>query len=77
MRVLVTGGRSYRNQVGVHAFLNLLHKWRGIELLMEGGATGADELARRWAKVNGIPHVTYPADWKRYGPSAAKTKTDL
>ncbi|MES1265398.1 MAG: SLOG family protein, partial [Variovorax sp.] len=35
-------------------------------LLIEGGATGADNLARRWAIARGIAVATYRADWDRY-----------
>jgi hypothetical protein len=73
MRVLVTGGRKYANQGRVYSALDAVHAKHGITLLIEGGATGADRLARGWAITRGIPfeieEVT-KEDWVRYGKRA-------
>ena len=41
-----------------------------ISLIISGGARGADQLAIEWAKINGVSHNVYPADWYKYGRSA-------
>jgi hypothetical protein len=38
--------------------------------IIEGGARGADKLARQWAEDRGVPVATYPAEWDRHGVSA-------
>lgn len=48
----------------------MLHKKRGIELVIEGGQFGADRIARHWAVANHIPYKTEEAEWTKYGGSA-------
>ncbi len=69
-RVLVCGGRDYGNYAVVSAVLRLVHDIAPIEAIIEGGATGADELARQWAKSQGISVMTFQADWANLGRSA-------
>lgn len=79
MRVLVCGGRDYRNVSAVRHSLDVLHAKRGITLIIEGGATGADQLAREWAQRRGIPGLTFEADWsigKRAGPQRNQRMVD-
>jgi predicted Rossmann-fold nucleotide-binding protein len=70
MRVLVCGGRDYRNVSAVRHALDVLHARRGITLIIEGGATGADQLAREWAQRRCIEFKTFDADWKALGKRA-------
>lgn len=75
MRVLVTGGRNYDDSHRVYAVLDKLHAEAGIDRLIEGGARGADELARRWAQdVAGVPVETYEADWESQGSFAGPAR---
>ena len=69
-RVLVCGGRNYRNHERVGAVLNKLHDEMGIDLIIQGGARGADELAFGWARANGIADEQYDADWETHGTFA-------
>ena len=41
-----------------------------ISEIVEGGARGADRLARRFAQEHGIECDTFEADWNRYGKKA-------
>jgi Protein of unknown function (DUF2493). len=61
MRVLVCGGRYYRNWNAVYAALDRLSP----EVTIQGGAHGADFYAREWARSNGVTSVTFSADWSR------------
>jgi hypothetical protein len=61
--VLVTGGRDYRDRDEVWRRLDLLRERHGVRLLIEGGATGADRLAREWAKARGVAWHTEEARW--------------
>lgn len=67
MRVIVCGGRSYENWRAVSEVLKEIKP----TVLIQGGAPGADRLAQKWADHNGVPVVTYPANWrvgKKGGP---------
>jgi hypothetical protein len=67
MRVLVTGGRKYADRERVYSALDAVHAKHGVTLLIEGGARGADRLARDWARLRRVPYETCDADWNRYG----------
>lgn len=87
MRVLVCGGRKYRNEPHVFHVLDQIHADEiKISCIIEGEASGADQLAALWASRRGVPIEPYPADWNRYGDAAgpirntemlAKSKPDL
>lgn len=64
VRVLVTGGRDYSDKEYLFYVLDRWHAERGIECIIEGGATGADALAGLWANERGIPLMTFPAQWE-------------
>jgi hypothetical protein len=66
MKVLVTGGRDYKDYGVVAQELAKLKP----DTIVQGGATGADHLARVWANANNVLCVTYPAQWKQHGKKA-------
>lgn len=66
MRVLVCGGRNFRDKVKVWGWLQAIHLKRGIECIIHGDATGADTLAGRWAEAEKVPVEPYPTDWNAY-----------
>lgn len=70
MRVIVCGGRAYNDESAVYSALDSLKVRYGTFTLIEGGAKGADALARQWAEDASIPHETFKADWSKYGRSA-------
>lgn len=70
MKVLVCGGRDCHRKDLVFDTLDRVHAERGITGLIEGGASGIDQLAYAWAKENGLHLKTYRADWNRHGRAA-------
>ena len=69
MRVLVCGGRAYDDAQTIASLLNGF--WSdGMDVLIHGGASGADRLAALWAEARKIPTETYLANWKAYGKAA-------
>ena len=54
MRLLVCGGRHYRDRDRVFATLDRIHDKRPITAIIEGAATGADALAAEWAMNHDI-----------------------
>ena len=68
MRVLVCGGRNYRNRDRVFQVLDSIEP----SVVIHGGARGADQLAGAWAKERQVSCKTYPAQWDRYPQSTEK-----
>jgi hypothetical protein len=63
MRVLVYGGRTYKNKTRLFAELDAIHRETPISVIIHGAATGADSLGKWWAEQQGIPDEPYPANW--------------
>ena len=70
MKLLVTGGRAFRDFRTLTADLDSLHKDTPIALLIHGGAPGADSLAGLWAEVHNVPTAVYRAQWNLHGKAA-------
>jgi aspartokinase-like uncharacterized kinase len=70
LRVLVTGGRDYRDGQAVSRALSDLREKHGDILIIQGGASGADQLARDYAHDHRVEYLNYPADWRGHGKSA-------
>ncbi len=70
IKVLVCGGRNFNDALTLGSWLGGIHKQQGISLLIEGGAPGADFMARKFAEWQGIPTKTFEADWDRHGRAA-------
>jgi len=59
MRILVCGGRRYDDRTKVFDVLDTLNYRTPITVVLQGGASGADSLARDWADERGIEVQTY------------------
>lgn len=72
MRVLVCGGRDYGNITRVAQELDALHREIPHDCMrvIQGGATGADQLARAWCAHRHVEYENYAADWKAHGKAA-------
>ena len=66
MKVIVTGGRNYDNVAKVKEVLDLLRP----SILVEGGAQGADFLAKCWAFTEECSIITVEANWDKHGKAA-------
>ncbi len=66
MRVLVCGGRDFRNKDLIEDVLKRFE----ISCIIEGEARGADTLAREYAERQGIHVDAFPVQWKLYGKAA-------
>lgn len=67
-RVLVCGGRGFDDAALVERTLCDLRPAPSV--IIEGGARGADKLARLWAQHYGADVETCPADWGAHGKAA-------
>ena len=64
MKILVCGSRTYQNAARVN---EILSEYLGqVDLIIDGGATGADSLACLWAINNKIGTKRYFAKWNKY-----------
>jgi len=76
MRLIVCGGRDYKDRRTLFDVLDRLHAEVTIEFVIQGTARGADRLAQEWARERGVacsPNDgpgSYVPDWKSYGRAA-------
>ena len=63
MKVLVTGGRNYKDYAELTRVLNHFHNLYEFIVVIHGNAKGADELTEMWAKSNGIHTCKVDALW--------------
>jgi YspA, cpYpsA-related SLOG family len=70
MRILVCGGRGFKDCDLLNRTLDDAHTAGPISVLIHGLARGADSLAAEWAERNHVDVEGYRADWKKYGPGA-------
>jgi predicted Rossmann-fold nucleotide-binding protein len=67
-RILVCGGRNYNN---VGQAWRVLAKYVGHDdIVIEGGANGADSLANQFCREHGIAVAVVPANWGFYDKRA-------
>jgi len=70
MKVIVCGGREYRDSVRVFTTLDkLLAQYPGLEII-SGMAKGADTYAVNWADIRGVKVHRVYADWEKYKRAA-------
>jgi hypothetical protein len=73
--VLVTGGRSYKGPEIAETLDILQRGSRGpIDLIVHGGARGADSIAQQWADANAVKAHTELANWKALGVRAGHAR---
>lgn len=70
MKIIVCGGRDFIDYGKLSHHLDALHENRPIELLVHGGARGADFLAWMWAEIRGVKAQAVKADWTAHGKKA-------
>lgn len=74
MRLLICGDRNWENFSLIYKHLALEKALHDELVVIEGGAKGADTLARKAATVLGIPVLEYKAQWDRYGRAAGPVR---
>lgn len=71
MRVLICGGRNWKDKAMIVAELKALNR---VEVVIEGECRGADRLGKSAAIQLNIPVLPCPADWTKYGKSAGSIR---
>ena len=69
-KVIVTGGRHYSNHPRVNEVLTSI----APDIIVQGGANGADRLAREWGEKRGLEVITFEAEWEVYGRRAGPVR---
>jgi len=79
MRVLVTGGRNFYDQNTVFQALDALEEKHGELVVIQGGASGADLIARNWCfrHKSRVRMINEPADWKAHGKAAGPIRNQV
>lgn len=67
MRVLICGGRNFKNSEIINEWLEDVMP---VDLVIHGGAPGADTRAGLVAAEHGIPTMVFLAQWAYYGKKA-------
>lgn len=75
-KVLVCGGRDYEDYPTVKQTLDKLHAEQPIDFIIEGGAGGADTLAKRWSNESGVHCIEVRALWDYIGRSAGYKRNE-
>lgn len=70
LAMIVCGGRGYSDKERLHSVLDEVSAVYSGAFVLEGGARGADRLAREWAAERGFRCRTIPADWDTHGLKA-------
>lgn len=70
MKVLVCGSRIFKDYATLNEALLEIHDKHKIDLIIQGGARGADDLGMKWAILQGIDFIQFDAEWNRYGKAA-------
>ena len=67
MKVAVIGSRTFANK---KLLFEILSKIQDIDVIVSGGAMGADSLAEVYAKENNLSTIIYKPNYEKHGKSA-------
>ena len=77
MKIAIVGSRSFNDFEKFEELLNANLKIDDVELIVSGGAPGADTLARKFAIKNNIKIQEFIPNWKLYGRAAGFIRNEL
>ena len=71
-RVAIVGSRDFHNYdfLAKTVVETLNHLKIAPSVIISGGASGADQLAERFAREYGLQTLIFPANWSQYGRRA-------
>lgn len=74
MKLAIIGSREFNDY---ELLQTTLERYKDkINIVVSGGARGADSLGERWAKDNNKKTLIFPADWDKYGKRAGYIRNE-
>lgn len=77
LRVIITGGRNFRNypmlEKRVNKILSKVKETKDI-IIVSGGSKGAEHLGEKYARKNHFKLEKYPVEWDIYGGRAGAVR---
>lgn len=70
MRLAIVGSRSFTDTSFAFDILDRLRASTPVDLVVSGGAAGADTIAELWARARSITARVFKPDWTRHGRKA-------
>lgn len=77
MKLAIVGSREFENYDLLCTEVEKIKQTQTIELIISGGAKGADTLAKRYAALNHIPLMEFKPDYKQFGHNAPVQRNAL
>ena len=77
MRLAIVGSREFGDYDLLCAEVAKIQQTQKIDLVVSGGAQGADTLAKKFAARNRIPLMEFLPDYARYGRGAPLQRNSL
>ena len=75
--LLIAGSRNFGDkEIFDRVTREIIDGDERFTVIVEGGASGADTLAREYAEENGMKYEEFKADWKQYGRAAGPKRND-
>jgi len=77
MKIAIVGSRTFNDYDLLEKIIYKQMCVSSINLIVSGGAKGADYLAERFAKKHNIPIQIFQAEWNKYGKGAGYIRNKL
>lgn len=77
MKLAIVGSRTFENYDLVCAEVAKIQETQKVDLIVSGGAKGADTLAKKFAALHKIPLMEFCPDYDRYGRGAPLQRNTL
>ena len=74
MKYAIVGSRNFEDY---DLMEEVLDAYTNLDVIISGGAKGADSLARHYAVVNDIKLIEFIPEWSKYGRSAGFKRNKL
>ena len=74
--LLIAGSRTFEDRELLYRVADEVLAGDNEAVIIEGGAAGADELAKDYALEHGLQYIEFPADWEKYGRAAGPKRND-
>ena len=69
MRLAIIGSRDFDDYIMLEVYANML--WKDTQIVVSGGAKGADSLAKKYAEEEKLEYIEFLSDWDGLGKRAS------